>query len=191
MDMVGVANTSVDLLAVCQEQRPDVVILEADAGDWDAGRLARALKRAVPHMRILGLSTGEMSRADTARAHRDGIRDVLPRSAGIDRILVALRATSPIQRLRPSHGSAEHSSTADPAGMVLTPRELTILNLVGAGFTSREISSQLTISHKTVENHKQRIFGKLGVQNQAHAVSVAMCLGLMRPERVIGLALAD
>ena len=74
---------------------------------------------------------------------------------------------------------------------MLTPRELTILNLVGAGFTSREISSQLTISHKTVENHKQRIFAKLGVQNQAHAVSVAMRLGLMRPERVIGLALAD
>ena len=189
--MVGSANTSVDLLAICQEQRPDVAVLEADAVEWDSGRLVRALKRAVPQMRILGLSTGEMSRADTARAHRDGIRDVLPRSAGIDRILVALRATSPIQRLRVPHGWAEHSSTADPAEAVLTPRELTILNLVGAGFTSREISTQLTISHKTVENHKQRIFGKLGVQNQAHAVSVAMRLGLIRPERVIGLALAD
>nr|MDQ3641448.1 LuxR C-terminal-related transcriptional regulator [Actinomycetota bacterium] len=119
------------------------------------------------------------------------IRDVLPRSAGIDRILVALRATSPTQRLRSSSGSMVHNSTVDPSEMVLTPRELTILNFVGAGFTSREISSQLTISHKTVENHKQRIFGKLGVQNQAHAVSVAMRLGLMRPERVIGLALAD
>ena len=189
--MVGAANTSVDLLAVCQEQRPDVVVLEADAVEWDAGRLVRMLKRAVPNVRILGLTTGDMSRADTARAHRDGIRDVLPRSAGIDRILVALRATSPIQRLRSSRGSAGQGSGADPAETVLTPRELTILNLVGAGFTSREISSQLAISHKTVENHKQRIFGKLGVQNQAHAVSVAMRLGLLKPERVIGLALAD
>ena len=191
MDMVGAASTSVDLLALCQEQCPDVAVLEADAVEWDPGRLTRSLRRAVPQVRILGLTTGEMSGADTARAHRDGMRDVLPRSAGFDRILVALRATSPTQRLRTSPGSMEHNCTADPSETVLTPRELTILNFVGAGFTSREISSQLTISHKTVENHKQRIFGKLGVQNQAHAVSVAMRLGLMRPERVIGLALAD
>ena len=189
--MVGAATTSVDLLTVCQEQRPDVAVLEADAVEWDPGRLARTLKRAVPHLRILGLTTGEMSRADTAQAHRDGIRDVLPRSAGIEGILVALRATSPIQRLRSPSGSMAHHLTLDPAEMVLTPRELTILNLVVAGFTSREISSQLTISHKTFENHNQRIFGKLGVQNQAHAVSVAMRLGLMRPERVIGLARAE
>ena len=191
MDVVGAATTSVDLLAVCQEQRPDVAVLEADAAEWDPGRLARTLKRAVPHVRILGLTTGEMSRADRAQAYRDGIRDVLPRSAGIGQILVALRDTSPIQRLPSSSGSMAHHSTVDPAEMVLTPRELTILNLVGAGFTSREISSQLAISHKTVENHKQRIFGRLGVQNQAHAVSVAMRLGLMRPERVMGLGLAE
>jgi DNA-binding CsgD family transcriptional regulator len=35
------------------------------------------------------------------------------------------------------------------------------------------------ISPKTVENHKQRIFSKLGVQNQAHAVSVALRQGLL------------
>ena len=191
VDMVGTAGTSVDLIEVCQETCPDVVVLEADAVEWDPGRLARGLRRAAPSMRIIGLSTGEMSRADTASAHRDGIKDVLPRSAGIDRILVALRATSRAHQLHSSPGAGEDGATADSAERVLTLRELTILNLVGAGFTSREISSQLTISHRTVENHKQRIFGKLGVQNQAHAVSVAMRLGLMRPERVIGLVLAD
>ena len=189
--VVGTASSSRELTQVCQEHRPDVVVLEADAVEWDPGRLARALRRAVPSMRIIGLSTGEMSRADVARAHCDGIRDVLPRSAGIGRILAAVRATSALHRVRPQVDSASLGGPAESQETVLTPRELTILNLVGAGFTSREISAQLAISHKTVENHKQRVFGKLGVQNQAHAVSVAMRLGLIRPERVIGLALAD
>ena len=35
------------------------------------------------------------------------------------------------------------------------------------------------ISAKTVENHKQRVFRKLDVQSQSHAVSVAMRLGLL------------
>jgi DNA-binding NarL/FixJ family response regulator len=191
MEVVGTASTSSELIAVCQERCPTGVILEADAVEWDPGRLARGLKRGIPGVRILGLTAGEMSRADTARAHRDGFRDVLPRSVGIDRILLALRTPSALHRLRSFPASEQPSATNELGDAVLTARELTILTLVGAGFTSREISSELTISHKTVENHKQRIFGKLGVQNQAHAVSVAMRLGLMRPERVIGLALAD
>jgi DNA-binding CsgD family transcriptional regulator len=35
------------------------------------------------------------------------------------------------------------------------------------------------ISPKAVEHHLQRIFSKLGVQNQAHAVSLAMRRGIL------------
>ena len=66
-----------------------------------------------------------------------------------------------------------------------------MLTLVGGGHTSREISCQLRISHKTVENHKQRIFGKLGVQNQAHAVSVAIRKGMISPEEAIEAAMGE
>jgi DNA-binding NarL/FixJ family response regulator len=183
-------STSVDLLTVCQEQCPDAALLEADPVEWDAGRLARSLRRAVPRLRVVGLSTEEMSPADLAAARRNGMRTVLPRSAGMAQILAALRATSATPRPT-DRMAAQRTMSGDPADVRLTPRELTILNFVGAGYTSREISAQLAISHKTVENHKQRIFGKLGVQNQAHAVSVAMRRGLMRPERVIGLSRAD
>jgi DNA-binding CsgD family transcriptional regulator len=41
------------------------------------------------------------------------------------------------------------------------------------------VAEAMGISPKTVENHKQRIFSKLGVQNQAHAVAVAMRQGLL------------
>ena len=39
------------------------------------------------------------------------------------------------------------------------------------------------ISAKTVENHKHRIFCKLGVHNQAHAVSIAMRAERIRPSQ--------
>ncbi|HEX3620741.1 MAG TPA: response regulator transcription factor [Acidimicrobiales bacterium] len=191
LELVGTAASSGELVTICEAERPNVALLEADAVEWDVGRLTRSIRRAVSGLRVIGLSAAEMSSVELSRARHNGIRAVLPRSAGIGQILDALRATSPVVRLRqfPPTPYAQHS--AEERSAVLTTRELTILNLVGAGFTSREISGQLAISHKTVENHKQRIFGKLGVQNQAHAVSVAMRRGLMRPERVIGLSLAD
>ncbi|MGI8808899.1 MAG: hypothetical protein ACR2KK_13875 [Acidimicrobiales bacterium] len=35
------------------------------------------------------------------------------------------------------------------------------------------------------------MFAKLGVQNQAHAVSMAIRTGLMRPDRIIDMAVGD
>jgi DNA-binding NarL/FixJ family response regulator len=193
IDVVGTASTGPELLGLCEEQRPDVALLEADGNEWDAGRLTQAVRRAVPGLRVLALSTRDMSAAELSRSRRSGMRDVLPRSAGIAEILVALRAPAGRPGLRhyPTTTSALDNAWGAPSAATLTPRELAILNLVGAGYTSKEISSRLAISHKTVENHKQRIFGKLGVQNQAHAVSVAMRRGVMRPERVIGMSIAD
>jgi DNA-binding CsgD family transcriptional regulator len=48
-----------------------------------------------------------------------------------------------------------------------------VLRAISSGHTTREISEQLEISAKTVENHKQRIFSKLGVQNRAHAIALS------------------
>jgi DNA-binding NarL/FixJ family response regulator len=60
----------------------------------------------------------------------------------------------------------------------LTPRETEILDLVSRGLAAKQVARQLGISPKTVEQHKSRIFTKLGVPNQAAAVGVA--LGLER-----------
>jgi DNA-binding CsgD family transcriptional regulator len=62
---------------------------------------------------------------------------------------------------------------------ILTPREREVLELVSTGLTSRVISTHLGVSPKTIENHKQRIFHKLGVQNQGHAVANALRAGLI------------
>ena len=56
----------------------------------------------------------------------------------------------------------------------LTPRERQVLTLVARGFAAKQVARQLSISIKTVERHKTRIFAKLGVPNQAAAVGVAM-----------------
>jgi DNA-binding CsgD family transcriptional regulator len=56
----------------------------------------------------------------------------------------------------------------------LTARELEVLGLVAEGWRTAEVSTELGISPKTVENHKRRIFAKFDVQNQAHAVAMAL-----------------
>jgi DNA-binding NarL/FixJ family response regulator len=189
--VVGMAGNDADLLQLCRRHCPSVAVIEAEVTDWDASRLVGSLRRSVPHLAVIGLTASSPTLQEEARARRSGMSALVPRSAGITGILGAVREASDpsIRRRVASIGGSSTPSTA-PA-TVLTGRELEILSLVGAGLTSVAVSSRLQISHKTVENHKQRIFAKLGVQNQAHAVSVAMRTGLMRPDRVIDLAVGD
>lgn len=63
----------------------------------------------------------------------------------------------------------------------LTARERDVLEHVSRGLTTAQIGRLLGISTKTIDNHKQRIYMKLEVQSQAHAVAVAVRMGLINP----------
>lgn len=60
----------------------------------------------------------------------------------------------------------------------LTAREQQVLAAMAEGLAVKAIATRLGLSPKTIENHKVRVFGKLGVRSQAHAVSVAIAGGL-------------
>ena len=47
------------------------------------------------------------------------------------------------------------------------------------GLATKTIARRLGVASKTIENHKIRIFQKLGVRSQAQAVSVAIGHGLV------------
>jgi DNA-binding CsgD family transcriptional regulator len=73
------------------------------------------------------------------------------------------------QRQRPRGGTW-------PAG--LSDREVDVLRLAMRGLTNPDIAVRLSISPKTVGNHLQRVYGKLGVGTRAAAAFTAMRLGL-------------
>ena len=64
-----------------------------------------------------------------------------------------------------------HGASADRYG--LTPREVEILRMLAEGKRPGDIARELYLSPKTVSNHMQRIFSKLGVHTQAQAVAKA------------------
>lgn len=66
------------------------------------------------------------------------------------------------------------SGTGSRRLIPLTPRETDVLAALVDGLPTKAIAQRLTMATKTVENHKIRIFDKLGVRTQAEAVSLAI-----------------
>jgi DNA-binding NarL/FixJ family response regulator len=175
LEVVAVAATAAELVTLTAETHIDLVVLELDVEDWDACRLVAALRKRHAGLAVVGLLPGD---DDTlpARAYQAGVRSVFPRNAGIRAFLRTVRSLpSPSRAAVP----ADRVVRLDERRPLLSHREIQVLGEIGAGSTTRLVAEAMGISPKTVENHKQRIFSKLGVQNQAHAVAVAMRQGLL------------
>jgi DNA-binding NarL/FixJ family response regulator len=69
------------------------------------------------------------------------------------------------------------SRAGGPGG--LTAREADVLGLLAQGLPNKGIAHQLGISPKTVGNHVERIYTKLGVSNRAAAAMRAMQHGIV------------
>jgi ATP/maltotriose-dependent transcriptional regulator MalT len=66
---------------------------------------------------------------------------------------------------------ARTTARGPTADEVLSPQELLIARLAGAGLSNREIGQRLYLSHRTVGSHLYRIFPKLGVTSRAQIAS--------------------
>ena len=53
----------------------------------------------------------------------------------------------------------------------LSSREAEIMTLIAEGHSNGEIAAALTVAEKTVKNHVNRIYAKLGVGNRRAAIA--------------------
>lgn len=200
IEVTGVVATGDELVAHCRARRPDAAVVDIDPAARDAARVAGRIFAAGHRPPLLVGLYATLTPVAAATARMAGLRVLVPRAGGVGPLVRALRGeaiaapgiTAAPAKAAPAAAAAtgHHSRSVHPTGP-LTAREADVLAFVGAGRTSRQIAVALNISPKTVENHKQRIFGKLGVQSQAHAVAVALHGGLLEPQRVILLAQAE
>jgi DNA-binding CsgD family transcriptional regulator len=86
--------------------------------------------------------------------------------------LAALRSGRPAAtRVRPDHD--------------LSRRQVEIMDLVAAGRSNADIARELFLAEKTVKNHINHIFARLGVRTRAEAV--ALWLGGTSSDRLASL----
>jgi HD-GYP domain-containing protein (c-di-GMP phosphodiesterase class II) len=66
----------------------------------------------------------------------------------------------------------------------LTPREIEVLRLLARGLSNKAIAARLVIAPKTVGNHVEHIYAKIGASTRAQASLFAMQHGLLAEEPV-------
>jgi DNA-binding NarL/FixJ family response regulator len=172
------AGTRTEFIDRCADVKPDVAVLEIGSSTEDA---ITDLRRMLPACRLIGISTDRQTDHEIRELRAAGLHDVASIRDGVATLLNQLQTDDGTEggspsRERPTQPTPVPTPTQDAT---LTRREVDVLAHVSAGFTAVEIADCLGVAPKTVENHKQRIYSKLEVHNQTHAVSIALQRGIL------------
>ena len=182
MDVVGEAASGEEALDVVEKVRPDVVFMDVRMPGMNGIQATRMIRERHPETRVI-LFTIDESRASVAEAIQAGVSGYLLKDAGVSELVNAARqAMEGKAVIHPSLTQAfiEEVQLVDrPPEAPLSPREIEILQKIAYGSTTKEVADQLGISFHTVKTHLERIFEKLGANDRAQAVAIAIRQGLV------------
>jgi DNA-binding NarL/FixJ family response regulator len=184
VELVGDAADGLEAVRLILEKRPDVVLLDLRLPHLGGIDVMRQVRPQMPDVRFLVLTTYDTDEY-IGPALAAGAQGYLLKDAEPDELARAIRALmNGGAALEPKVAARVlgHLSAGTPMDE-LSEREVEVLRLLANGGSNKSISSQLSLSENTVKSHISHIFGKLGVQNRAEAVSAAVRRGLLPLEQ--------
>lgn len=184
IDIVGEAASGKETLAYLASQTPDIVLLDHILPDISGIDVARKLKKEKPEIKILMLSA-EKPENIIEQVLETGIEGYISKSSHVEEVEEAIISVMngleyfgrDISKI--IYDVVVTKKQRQEKIHPFTARELEIVSLCSEGLLSKEIADRLQISHRTVENHKNNIFKKLGINNSVELVNYAMQHGIL------------
>ncbi len=176
MELVAEASDGEEAIKQFRLHRPDVTLMDLQMPNMNGTEAISRIKSEFPDARILILSTysGDVQ---VLRAIKAGARGYLLKGNVRTELLAAIRTIHAGHKRIPPEIAAE---LAEHAGDdQLSSREVEVLRLIGMGNANKQIADKLSIGESTVKNHISNILSKLGANDRAHAVTIALQRGII------------
>lgn len=186
IQVVGEATDGETAVALAEQLRPDVVLMDIGMPSLNGFEATRQIKACAPQVNVLVLT---MHRSDEYffQMLEAGASGYILKGAETSELLNAVRAVArgdmflyPSLARRLVQEFLRHGQLEDPGGPKLTPREQQVLKLIADGYSNTEIAERLVVSPSTVHSHRTNLMHKLNLTSRHELVQYARRHGLIR-----------
>jgi len=184
LKVIGEAENGRTAIHLARELKPDVVVMDIGMPDLNGIEATRQITSEVPGVKVLALSMHTDKRFVTGML-KAGASGYMLKDGAFEELIHAIRLVASNRiYISPGIGSVlvddlrHPSQDKGPALPLLTAKEREVLQLVAEGKSTKEIASQLNVSVKTAETHRQHIMEKLGIHSVAELTKYAVREGL-------------
>jgi len=188
IDIVGEAENGRQAVQMVKKLMPDVVVMDIAMPVLNGLEATRQISRATPTAKVLILSSYSDDEY-VQQLTEAGAAGYLVKQTAANDLLKAIREAhkgnayfSPSIAKRLRDHCREAFSVGQPVKRrsdYLTTREAEVLQLIAEGRANKQIASELCISIKTVEKHRQQVMNKLGIHDVAGLTRHAIAKGII------------
>lgn len=176
LEVVGQAGSAAEALRVVGSTNPDVAVLDVRLGEGNGIEVCREIRSAHPEVACLILTSfsDDQAMVDAALAgaagyvikqiRSDDLVTSIRKVAGGAQLLDNAVVRQAMQRIKGSEEGLVES---------LTAQEHKIFDLIGAGYSNRQIADELFLAEKTVKNYVSNMLSKLGMSRRTEAAAFA------------------
>jgi FixJ family two-component response regulator len=162
-------------LADFDPARPGCLLLDLRMPGTTGEELLRTLRQRGVNIPVI-IMTGHGDVPVAVRTMRLGLVDFLQKP--VDHSILIETVHAALRQDERRRGEEAVRDEARARVNLLTPRERELMGFLAAGRTSKEIATALSVSVKTVDNHRAHLLSKLQASNVAELAAIAVRAGL-------------
>ncbi|CAA9447487.1 MAG: hypothetical protein AVDCRST_MAG28-1031 [uncultured Rubrobacteraceae bacterium] len=188
MEVVGVAHDGESGVRMCEELRPDVILMDINMPVMDGVTATGKIRQILPDVKVLILTVNadDMNVFQGIKAGATGylLKDCTPEdlSRAIETVYAGDTIMSP--EVARKMLLAFEEVDEEPEAPDLSSRELDVLRAIARGKGNKQVATELNISDKTVRNHVSNIYKKLHIYDRTQAVLYALREGLIETDDI-------
>jgi len=178
MEVIAEAGTAKEALAAVERYHPDVAVLDVRLGDGNGNgiEVCREIRSHHPEVACLILTSfaDDHALVDAAMAGAAGY--VLKQIRSNELIQSIRKVADGVQLLGKTDvrlGLQRFRQTEEGRVSTLTPQEHRIFELIGEGYSNRQIADDMYLAEKTVKNYVSNLLSKLGMSRRTEAAATA------------------
>lgn len=178
LEVTGEASSAEEALRRIPATRPDVAVLDVRLPDGSGVEVCREIRDRHPEIQCLMLTSFADDEALFSAIMAGASGYVLKQIRGTDLIDAVRRVARGESLLDPSVTRQVLERLRAPAPEAdelsgLSPQERKILELIGEGYTNRQIAASIHLAEKTVKNYVSNLLAKLGMARRTEAAAYA------------------